>query len=148
MATIREDRVHLTTIDDADLPALISGRRTALVTLDDPANPCTPRSAGELVYLRARSGQVCAAARIERTERFENLTAHDLRLLRESYGSRTVGDGSIWTDQPNAPAATIVWLGQIRPVVDATAIPGELLGLSRSPWRTLEVSPPPASRAA
>lgn len=147
MDTIREDRVHLTTIDDADLPALVSGRRTALVTLDDGV-PVTPRSAGELVYLRARSGQVCAAARIERTEHFVNLTAHDLRLLRESYGSRTVGDGSAWTEQPNARAATIVWLGQVRPVIDAAAIPGELLGLSRSIWRTLDMSPPPTSRAA
>lgn len=147
MATIREDRVHLTTIDDADLPAMVAGHRTALVTLDHGA-PAAPRTPGELVYLRARSGQVCAAARIERTEHFDNLTAHDLRLLRESYGSRTVGDGSAWTDQPDARAATVVWLGEIRPVVDAAAIPGELLGLSRSPWRTLDMSAPPASRAA
>lgn len=148
MSIIREDRVHLTTIEDTDLPALVSGRRTALVTLDDAGEPGAPRSPGELVYLRARSGQVCAAARIERIERFENLTAHDLRLLRESYGSRTVGDGSVWTQQPSARGATIVWLGEIRPVVDAAAIPGELMGLSRSHWRTLDLAPASIGRAA
>ncbi len=130
---------HATTIDPSHLPAIISGRRTALVFLDaDTPAPDRVARPGDTVYLDA--GQICAGARIERIETFSDLTPHDLRLLRETHGSRTVGDGSVWSTQPSARYATIVWLRETHPVLDRSAIPSALLAPTQEPWRTAELA--------
>lgn len=138
---------HATTIDPSHLPSLISGRRTALVFLDTgtPVPDAVARP-GDTVYLNA--GQICAGARIERIETFSDLTPQDLRMLRETHGSRTVGDGSAWSSRPDARYATVVWLTETRPVLDRTRIPSGLLTHTREPWRSAEVVTGDARRRA
>jgi hypothetical protein len=130
------DRAHATTIDPAHLPSLIAGHRTALVFVS--ASPCGAAGAepGETVYIDA--GQVCAGARIERIDHHENLTMQDLRLLREMHGSRTVGSGSAWTDLAGGGHAVVVWLTEVRPILDRSGVPTVLRSPSHEPWRTLE----------
>ncbi len=138
---------HATTIDPSHLPSIISGRRTALVFLGTQM-PTPDRAAqpGDTVYLDA--GQICAGARIERIETFSDLTPQDLRMLRETHGSRTVGDGSSWSAQPDARYATIVWLGDTRPVLNRSAIPSGLLTPSHESWRTADAEAGTQRRAA
>ena len=126
---------HATTINPADLPAIVAGQRTALVFLST-AGPHAAASAveGDLVYVDA--GQICAGARVARVDSFENLTAQDLRLLRESYGPRTVGDGSAWTGRLDSRFATVVWLCDVRPLQDRSGVPGALRAQSSADWRT------------
>jgi hypothetical protein len=130
---------HATTIDPSHLPSLISGRRTALVFLDTGTPvPDSVARPGDTVYLDA--GQICAGACIERIETFSDLTPQDLRMLRETHGSRTVGDGSAWSTRPDARYATVVWLTETRPVLDRAGIPSGLLTHTREPWRSAEVT--------
>lgn len=130
-----DERAHLTGIDPADLPTLISGHRRALVVLSDrPAPPRDEARPGDLVYLRTASGRVVAAGRVERIESFDDLTSHDLRLLRETHGPRTVGTGSVWTASPDARHATIVWLTGVRPVIQPEGVPAGLLHGSNEAW--------------
>lgn len=145
MTTPSPARTHATTIDPSTLPALIAGHRSALVFLGS-TEPEAGRTAqpGDLVYLDA--GQVCAGARVVRVETYRDLNAHELRLLRETHGSRTIGDGSVWSSRPDARFAAVVWLGEVRPVEDRLAVPCELIG-SRETWRTLAPAAP-ARRAA
>lgn len=144
-----DHRAHLTGIDPADLPTLISGHRTALVVLSDrPAPPRDEAGPGDLVYLRTASGRVVAAGRVERIDSFDNLTSHDLRLLRETYGARTVGTGSVWTASPNARCATIVWLTGVRPVVHAEGVPAGLLRGPSGTWVSEPIESGVAARRA
>lgn len=134
-STPRASRTHAATIDPANLPALIAGQRTAMVYLDDAARAAAETGApGDSVYIDA--GQICAGARVLRVDTFDNLTAHDLRLLRETHGARTVGDGSAWTARPDATTATVVWLSDVRPMQDRTNIPADLRTPSMQTWRT------------
>ena len=64
MTSPTTDRAHMTEIDPADLPTLISGHRSALVILTDRPGPEGGTSAGDLVYLRTVSGQVVAAVSV------------------------------------------------------------------------------------
>ncbi|MCC5821709.1 MAG: hypothetical protein LAT64_00305 [Phycisphaerales bacterium] len=149
MTTQNAERAHLTTVAERDLPALISGRRTAMVVLSpEPRDPIGPAECGDLVYLATGPGRVTAGARIERIDRYDDLTFQDLRMLRESHGARTIGDGSAWTDQPDARSAAVVWLADIRPVEQADAVPAELLGPSSDAWRSTKPTPSAAERAA
>jgi hypothetical protein len=130
-------RSHLTTLEPADLPALISGRRTAMVVLSgERGTPVETAAEGDTVYLRSPDGRMLAGARVARAESFTELTTHELRMLRETYGSRTVGDGSAWSSSPGARFATVVWLTDVAPILDASAVPAELLGPSRHTWRS------------
>ncbi len=139
--------VHATTIDPSHLPSLISGRRTALVFLDTTTPvPDSVARPGDTVYLDA--GQICAGACIDRIETFTDLTPQDLRLLRETHGGRTVGDGSAWSSRPDARYATVVWLRETRPVLERAAIPSGLLSQARDPWRSAEVARPDTQRRA
>lgn len=139
MQTLTDNRAHLAEIDSMDLPTLISGHRSALVLLADrPEPPRGTTAPGDLVYLRTASGQVVAAGRVERVDAFDHLTNHDLRLLRESHGARTIGTGSAWSSKPDARFATIVWLGDVRPVVQSSGVPAALLSTPKQAWRSIE----------
>jgi hypothetical protein len=148
MTSPTTDRAHMTEIDPADLPTLISGHRSALVILTDRPGPEGGTSAGDLVYLRTVSGQVVAAGRVDRVDEFADLTSHDLRLLRESHGARTIGTGSVWSSKPDARFATVVWLKSVRPVVNASGVPAGLLAPTRHAWQSVAPAESPSSRAA
>lgn len=139
-------RAHATTIDPAHLPSLIAGHRTALVFVSATPPQAANASQGDTVYIDA--GQVCAAARIQRIDHHENLTMQDLRMLRETHGSRTVGSGSAWTDLAGAGHAAVIWLTEVRPILDRSAVPPALRAPSREPWRTIENNTTNQSRAA
>ncbi len=139
-------RAHATTIDPAHLPSLIAGHRTALVFVSPTPHQAANAAHGDTVYIDA--GQVCAAARIQRIDHHENLTMQDLRILRETHGSRTVGSGSAWTDLAGAGHAVVIWLTEVRPILDRSAVPPTLRTPSREPWRTIENNTANQSRAA
>ena len=131
-------RAHATTIDPAHLPSLISGHRTALVMVSPSPAHAANAEPGDVVYIDA--GQICAAARIHRVDHHHDLTMQDLRMLRETHGPRTVGGGSAWTDLAGSGNAVVIWLTEVRPILDRSAVPPALRAPSREPWRTLESS--------
>lgn len=149
MTTQETARAHLTAVAERDLPALISGHRTALVVLCVEPTGAIPNAApGDTVYLATAPGRVTLGARIERVDRYDELTSHELRMLRETHGARTVGDGSAWTDRPDARSAAVVWLADVRPIEQPSAVPASLLGPSSDGWRTTTGVRAPAERAA
>lgn len=149
MTTQNATRAHLTAVAEQDLPALISGRRTAMVVLRDEASGAlSDAGPGDTVYLATAPGRVTVGARIDRIDRYDELTTHELRLLRETHGSRTVGDGSAWSERPDARSAAVVWLADVRPIEKLDAVPPALLGPASDAWRTTTTERSAVERAA
>lgn len=142
-----EPSTHLMIVHPRYAPDLISGRKSVEARLGrDRRTPFGRVTPGDLVYMKSSNGPVFAAARVARVDEFEGLTPDDIDNLRDTYEERVMGGEAYWDSKSDATFATLIWLDEVRPVVDADRVPTELLGASRSAWRT--ISPDEARRGS
>lgn len=131
---------HLMIVHERYAPLLLSGRKAVESRLSkDRRAPFGRVSPGEVVYLKTTGGPVFARARVTRVDEFDDLTPGQLDSLRSAYDDRVCADDAYWDERSDARYATMVWLGEVRPVTDAARVPAALLSPSRHAWRTVEL---------
>jgi hypothetical protein len=136
-----ETSSHLMIVHPRYAPDLISGRKSVESRLGkDRRTPFGRVSPGDTVYLKSTGGPVFGAATVERVDEFEDLTPEDVQHLRAAYEDRILGGDTYWEAKADARFATLVWLGNVRPIADIAGVPGELLKPSRNAWRTLSLA--------
>lgn len=140
---------HLMIVHPRYAPDLISGQKSVESRLGkDRRTPFGRVNPGDLVYIKATGGPVFAAATVERVDEFEDLSSEDIEHLRTNYEDRIRGGEAYWASKADAKFATLVWLGSVRPIADASCVPAELLKPSRNAWRTLASAIEDTSRKA
>lgn len=133
------------------LPGVIAQSRCVgvIFTPDDRA-PFGRVSQGEMVYLRCPPAGPCAAARVERVDEFDALVPSQARTILDTFGPRLISSPT-HADPSNARFATVVWLADVRPVLDASCVPAALAEPSHraDAWRTVDgpaAMPTPTAR--
>jgi hypothetical protein len=137
MQTTTARTTHLMIVPPSSVPDLLSGRRTVEPRLGrDRRAPYGRVCPGDEVFIMATGGTVFGVCTVERVDEFEGLEPTDIDRLRDSYEARVHAGEDFWASKQDASFATMVWLGAIRPVRDASRIPQELTAPSRHSWRS------------
>ena len=137
MQTTTARTTHLMIVPPRSVPDLLSGRRSVEPRLGrDRRAPYGRVCPGDEVFIMATGGTIFGVCTVERVDEFEGLEPADIDRLRDAYEPRANAGADFWASKQDACFATMVWLGAIRPVRDASRVPQDLIAPSRHAWRS------------
>lgn len=125
---------HLAVVRPEYLDLIVSGRKTIESRLTRTRRePFGRVRAGDRVYFKAVGGPVRCVAVARRVMYVEGLSPGRVEALRARFNRRVLGTRAYWSGRRQARYATLVWLGDVRPVAE----PWHCAPLHGRGWLTL-----------
>lgn len=78
---------------------------------------------GDRIYIKQSSGPYRASAIATKVRYFDELTPSKVRAIRKQYNGAIGGRESYWANKRDARVATLLWLGEVKPVTLGPRIP-------------------------
>ena len=115
---------HVAIVHREYVEAILDGSKTIEARLARVR--CAPYEkikTGDRIYIKQSSGPYRARARVEKVRFFDGLTPVRVRAIRKQYNGAIGGPESYWQSKRDARVATLVWLGEVKPITRGPRIP-------------------------
>lgn len=110
-------RKHLAIVKPGYLKALVDGQKTIEARLTKTRRqPFGQIDVGDFVYLKRASGPVCATAKVDAVEIYENLNCHEINKIKKLYNKQICGRQSYWQSKSDSRYALLVWLKDVKKI--------------------------------
>lgn len=110
-------RLHVAIIAAPYAALILAGRKRVESRLAlTRREPFGRVNAGDTILFKARGGPYSAAATVTRVETFEDLTPDRVRALAKRFEPLVRGGRAYWESRRAARYATLMWLGEVRPI--------------------------------
>jgi len=108
---------HLVILKKYYLDAILSGRKRIesrfTRTRRSPFRQVRP---GDKLFLKQRSGPVCATAIVAAVKNFENLTPKRITELKDRYNHHIRADDEYWQSRADCVFGFLLWLQDVRAI--------------------------------
>jgi ASC-1-like (ASCH) protein len=126
---------HLVILKKPYLDLILSGRKMIESRLTKTKTAAFGRvQAGDVLFLKASGGPVCATATAADVKYYPNLTPEKVAQIRQQYGTQISGDDTVWNELMDRTCGFLVWLADVRRI--------EPVRIAKKDWRAWVVLRP------
>lgn len=126
---------HLVILKKPYLDLILSGRKTIESRLTKARTAAFGRvQAGDMLFLKASGGPVCATATAADVTYYPNLTPEKVAQIRRQYGAKIGGDDAVWNELMDRKCGFLVWLADVKLI--------EPVRIAKKDWRAWVVLRP------
>ena len=108
---------HLVILKKPYLDLILEGKKTIELRLAKGRTPEFGRVLpGDMLFLKASSGPVCATAKVAEVEYHPTLTPEGIAKIRERFGREIGGSDAVWQSKMDCKCGFLVWMTAVQAI--------------------------------